>query len=129
MGVADHAESSIARLGCKYQSLVNDRKINMVATQYPLSFLWRCTLYTTWEPCAMCAATIYWANIGRVVFAASNARLDQLVGKNAENLTMEWTCWDIIKGGKKDIQVLGPFGSVAEEVVELSEQYWGTQKQ
>jgi tRNA(Arg) A34 adenosine deaminase TadA len=77
----------------------------------------------------MCAATIYWANIGRVVFAASNARLDQLVGKNAENLTMEWTCWDIIKGGKKDIQVLGPFGSVAEEVVELSEQYWGTQKQ
>ena len=75
----------------------------------------------------MCAATIYWANIGRVVFGASNATLDQLVGQNAENLTMEWACRDILKGGKKDIQVIGPFGSVGEEVVELSEPYWRAQ--
>ena len=75
----------------------------------------------------MCAATIYWANIGRVVFGASNATLDKLVGQNAENLTMEWTCRDIFKGGKKDIQVIGPFESVGEEVVKLSEPYWRAQ--
>ena len=29
-------------------------------------FLTRCTLYTSTEPCAMCAGAIYWAGIGRV---------------------------------------------------------------
>ena len=29
----------------------------------------RCTLYTSTEPCAMCAGAIYWTGIGRVVFA------------------------------------------------------------
>lgn len=56
----DHAESSLARLA---------------AHHYSQAYLWRCTLYSTWEPCAMCAATCYWANVGRVVFGASNVAL------------------------------------------------------
>jgi len=74
----------------------------------------------------MCAATIYWANIGRVVFGASNAQLDEIVEENAENLTMEWTCRDIFRGGKKDIQAIGPVRPVDKEIVELSEPYWRT---
>jgi len=30
-----------------------------------------CTIYSSCEPCPMCLAAIYWARIGRVVFAAS----------------------------------------------------------
>jgi tRNA(adenine34) deaminase len=33
-----------------------------------------CTLYVTLEPCPMCAAALYWAQIGRVVFGASDEK-------------------------------------------------------
>ena len=33
------------------------------------------TLYTSAEPCAMCAGAIYWAGIGRVVYGLSERRL------------------------------------------------------
>jgi tRNA(Arg) A34 adenosine deaminase TadA len=72
----------------------------------------------------MCAATTYWANIGRVVYGASNEDLDELVGENAENLTMEWTCRDIFNGGRKEVEVVGPIEQVSKEVIELSRPYW-----
>lgn len=33
-----------------------------------------CTMYVTLEPCAMCAAALGWAQIGRIVFAASDSK-------------------------------------------------------
>ena len=44
------------------------------ARAYDLAFLARCTLYTSAEPCAMCAGAIYWAGIGRVVSARPRRR-------------------------------------------------------
>jgi tRNA(Arg) A34 adenosine deaminase TadA len=37
------------------------------------------TLYTSTEPCAMCSGAIYWAGIGRVVFALSGHALVEMV--------------------------------------------------
>src|SRR5689334_19912807 len=48
-----HAESELCR---------------RAADAYSAGFLWTCTLVSTGEPCAMCAGTLYWTNIGRLVF-------------------------------------------------------------
>lgn len=73
----------------------------------------------------MCAATIYWANIGRVVFGASNKALLKCTGeKNRENFGMRWECGEVIAGGQKDIEVVGPLEGWEERVVEDAEIYW-----
>jgi len=33
-----------------------------------------CTLYVTLEPCTMCAGALFWSQIGRVVFGASDEK-------------------------------------------------------
>lgn len=73
----------------------------------------------------MCTATIYWAHIGAIVYAASNEALAKLTGPgNRENFTMKWRCRDVLEGSQKDIVVLGPVEGVEEEVVEESDVYW-----
>ena len=45
------------------------------ASQYlGAKYLRDCTLYVTLEPCAMCASALFWAKIGKVVYAASDEK-------------------------------------------------------
>ncbi len=37
-------------------------------------YLKDCTLYVTLEPCVMCAGALFWSQIGRVVFGASDEK-------------------------------------------------------
>jgi len=46
--------------------------ITAAATHLGSKYLKECTLYVTLEPCVMCAGALYWAQIGRVVYGASD---------------------------------------------------------
>ena len=37
-------------------------------------YLKDCTLYVTLEPCSMCAGALYWSQLGRLVFGASDKK-------------------------------------------------------
>jgi len=88
-------------------------------------YLWTCTLYTTVEPCAMCAATQYWANIGRLVYGMDERRLLALTGASAENPTMDVPARYIFAHSQKAIQVTGPVPEVEEEIAALHLGFWG----
>lgn len=92
--------------------------------KYSKEFLWECTLYTTAEPCAMCSGAIYWANIGRVVYAMTERQLLALTGSDEQNPTFDLPCREVFARGQKEIEVIGPVPSVAEEAAAVHLGYW-----
>ena len=104
-----HAESELAR---------------RAAAAYPADYLWRCTLVTTFEPCAMCAGTIYWANIGSVVYGVEETKLLALTGASEENPTMSLSSRTVFGSGQKKIAVHGPFPEIEDELIEPHRTFW-----
>jgi tRNA(Arg) A34 adenosine deaminase TadA len=105
----NHAEAVLARVA---------------AQRYDAATLWRCTLVTTVEPCAMCAGTQYWAHIGRLVYGMSERRLLELTGNHQENPTLDLPCRDVFARGQKTIEVFGPFAEVEAEISALHQDFW-----
>ncbi len=106
-----HAETTLVRKASK---------------KYSKSFLWDCTLYSTFEPCAMCCGAIYWGgNIGRVVYGTTEKKLLELTGDDEQNPpTFDLPCRDVFAKGQKDIKVEGPFPEFEEESVQPHIGYW-----
>ena len=75
---------------------------------YSAAFLATCTLYSSAEPCAMCAGATYWAGIGRLVYGLSETDLKALIGPHPENLTMDLPCRSVFAAGQRPTKVVGP---------------------
>lgn len=104
-----HAETELAR---------------RAAEAYPREFLWTCTLVSTGEPCAMCTGTLYWANIGRLVYGYEEAKLLALTGDHPENPTMHLAARTVLGSGQKKIEVHGPFPELDEELLAPHRGFW-----
>ena len=81
-----------------------------------------CTIYTSAEPCAMCAGAIYWGNVRRVVFALSHEELYGITGKNPENPVLAISCRDVFAHGDHEVDVSGPH--LREEARAVHEGFW-----
>ncbi len=81
-------------------------------------------MVTTVEPCAMCAGTQYWANIGTLVYGMSERRLLDLTGNHAENLTMDLPSRTVLMAGQKAVQIIGPVPEVEVEIAALHVNFW-----
>lgn len=96
--------------------------VRMASRQFNRDSLSTCTLFTSTEPCAMCAGAIYWSYIGRVVYGLSEARLAVLAGSDPENLTMLLPCREVFARGRRPVEVLGP--ALEEEAESVHEGFW-----
>ncbi|QPM88821.1 nucleoside deaminase [Pseudooceanicola algae] len=90
--------------------------------KYDVDFLRGCTMYTSAEPCAMCAGSVYWTGVGRVVHGMSEKALKALIGPDPENLTMDLPCTAIFAAGQRPVEVVGPL--LSEESAVVHDGFW-----
>ena len=102
-----HAERLLATLAC---------------TTLPAEVLRTATLYSSAEPCAMCAGAMYWAGIGRLVYGLSEHRLRKFTGNHLENPTLDLPCRAVFASGQRPTEVVGPL--LEDEAAALHEGVW-----
>jgi len=102
-----HAETNLVRLATK---------------QYSLDELRGFTLYTSCEPCAMCTGAIYWAGIGRMVYALPEQALIPLTGDDPENPTLDLPSREVLARGQRAVVVAGP--ALEEQAAEPHRGFW-----
>jgi tRNA(adenine34) deaminase len=66
------------------------------------------TIYSSGEPCAMCAGAIFWSNLRRVVFGIDAVSLRAFRGERADQRDAELSCRDVLNRSPHPIEVIGP---------------------
>ena len=102
-----HAETNLVRLATQ---------------QFSPEQLVHCTLYSSTEPCAMCAGAIHWSQIGRVVYALSEIDLYDIIGTSPEHLLLP--CREVFAHSKRHVEVLGPVSSLEIEARAVHKDFW-----
>ena len=105
----NHAESTLAR---------------QAASSWQAAYLAECTLVTTFEPCAMCAGTVYWAGIGHVLYGAEETTLLALTGDHPENPTLALPCREVFASGQRPVRVTGPVAHLVDEMAAPHRDFW-----
>ena len=105
--VTGHAETNLIRRGC---------------AELDAATLAAATLYTSTEPCAMCAGAIYWAGVSRVVFGLREGELRALTGSDPRNPTLALPCREVFARGQRPIEVIGPL--LEDEARAVHEGFW-----
>ncbi len=102
-----HAETNLVRLATRH---------------YSTKQLARCTLYSSTEPCAMCAGAIYWSGIGRVVYALSEVELYDIVGPSPDQLVLP--CREVFAHSQRAVAVAGPILELNAEARAVHDGFW-----
>jgi tRNA(Arg) A34 adenosine deaminase TadA len=77
----------------------------------------RAILYTSTEPCAMCAGALYWSKIGRLVFGCSVERLMEITGGG-----LNMSSRSLLNCGSHQVEIIGP---VEEEIgADIHRKFW-----
>jgi tRNA(Arg) A34 adenosine deaminase TadA len=72
----------------------------------------------------MCTGTLYWANIGRLIYGFEETKLLALTSDHAANPTMNLSSRVVLGSGQKKIEVHGPFPELEDELISPHLSFW-----
>jgi tRNA(Arg) A34 adenosine deaminase TadA len=73
------------------------------------------TLYTSAEPCAMCAGAMFWSGVSRLVYGLSGDRLHRLSGYSPQMLVA--SARDVLARAGRQVEVIGPLFEAEAETI------------
>ena len=94
--------------------------MRMASKKYSPEELANHTLYTSTEPCPMCAGAIFAGNVGRVVYGLSEEDLYKETGDTPYKLLLP--CREVFERGSHPVEVVGPL--LEEEALEVHLSFW-----
>jgi tRNA(Arg) A34 adenosine deaminase TadA len=80
----------------------------VIAAGVPRGRLRRATIYSSGEPCAMCAAAIFYTGIGRVVYGLSAGAILALRNAQPHTAGLSLSCRAVLESAAEPVAVLGP---------------------
>jgi len=94
-----------ATTGCDWPCRDESLSIGFFASSEAVA---KAILYTSTEPCAMCAGAIYWLGVKKVVFSFPESELLQLIGQHPDNPCLHLPTAKVYELGGAKIEVVGP---------------------
>jgi len=80
----------------------------VLAAGVPRDVLRRGTIFSSGEPCAMCAAAIFYAGIGRVVYGLSAEAILHLRNAQPHTAGLSLSCRAVLETAAEPVEVVGP---------------------
>lgn len=96
--------------------------VRRVSGLYDPGVLADSTLYSSTEPCVMCAGAIHWSGIGRVVYALSQERLHRLTGHDPGSGPPKLSCREVFASFAHPIEIAGP--ALEAEAERVHRSFW-----
>ncbi len=100
-----HAETNLMRMATK---------------TFPASRLATFTLYSSTEPCPMCAGAIFWGNVRRVVYGLGQASMYAMTEDPTSKLPLG--CREVLAHGGHATEIIGP--ALEEEARSVHAGFW-----
>jgi tRNA(Arg) A34 adenosine deaminase TadA len=94
----------------------------LIAAAVPRPRLRRATIYSSGEPCAMCAAAIFYTGIGRVVYGLSAAAILHLRNAQPHTAGLNLSVRAVLETAAEPVEVAGP--ALEAEGAVPHEGYW-----
>jgi tRNA(Arg) A34 adenosine deaminase TadA len=108
--VTGHAETNLVRLA---------------SHAYDRERLIQATLYTSTEPCVMCAGAIFWSGIGRIVYGLGADALRAMTGDDPGEPSMALRCREVFAASRRPTEISGPH--LYEQAAAVHDGFWTAQ--
>jgi len=96
--------------------------VRMLSPKHARSVLSEATLYSSAEPCVMCAGAIFWSGIQRVIYGIDAERLRIFRGELLEQKDAELSCRDVFNASSHPIECIGP--ALIHDASQVHEGFW-----
>lgn len=115
--LAEAGNTVVTSRDCTAHAEIN--VLRLASPKYDPATLATCTLYTSTEPCSMCASAIFWSGISRLVYGLSAERLYEMT-KQPDRLLLSARA--LFAESTSHPEIVGPL--LEDEAARVHEGFW-----